>query len=167
MVRIGQTLPQAPQLVGSAVSSRHAPPQEVVPVGQAHAPATHCVPPEHTVPQAPQWLALVWVFTHAPPQLVRPPAQLQVPPEQNEPPKHPVLHAPQLRGSIWRLVQVPLHCVVPALHTGWQLPSTHTWPVAQLRPQAPQLTASLARLVHPLAQGTCVPVHPHTPITQA
>jgi hypothetical protein len=42
-----------------------------------------------------------------------------------------------------------------------------TWPVAQVRPQAPQLTASLARLVHPLAHGTCVPVHPHTPITQA
>jgi len=64
-------------------------------------------------------------------------------------------------------VQVPLHCAVPALHTGWQLPSTHTWPAAQERPHAPQLTASLARLVHPLAQGTWVPVQPHTPITQA
>ena len=147
------------------MSARQTPLQRVDPAGQAQRPAVHWAPPEHTVPQAPQWLALVCVLTHAPPQLVSPPAQLQVPPEQNDPPKHPTLHAPQLRGSIWVFVHVPLHCTVPVLHTDWQVPSTQTCALVQLRPHAPQFTGSLARLVHPLVQGTCVPVHPQTPIT--
>ena len=149
------------------MSTRHAPLQSVDPAGHTHAPPEHCAPPEHTRPHAPQWLAFVCVLTHAPPQLVSPPAQLHVPPEQNDPPKHPTLHAPQLRGSICVLVHVPLHCTVPVLHTAWQLPSTHTCPAVQVRPQAPQLDASLDRLVHPLGHGTWVPVQPQTPITHA
>ena len=77
-----QRVPQRPQLVASVRVFTHAPPHEVCPAGQAHAPFMQVSPPEHDLPQAPQLVLSVRVFTHAPPQAVWPEGQAQAPATQ-------------------------------------------------------------------------------------
>jgi hypothetical protein len=59
-----------PQFRASLSVLTHTPPQFVLPGGQAHAPATHEVPPVQLTPQAPQFALSVWISTQAPLQVV-------------------------------------------------------------------------------------------------
>jgi hypothetical protein len=51
-------------------------------------------------------------------------------------------HAPQAAPSCVRSWQAPLQFVFGKVHAGTQLPESHTSPVAQKWPQAPQLVAA-------------------------
>lgn len=64
----GQTVPHAPQWLGSVDRSRHTPSHEVWPAGQTpQVPPQHRSPGAHATPQAPQWSTLEERLTHAPP----------------------------------------------------------------------------------------------------
>ena len=95
-------LPQAPQLVGSALVSTHAAAQLVVPLWQLswHFPALHTSPVAHFLPQAPQFAGSVAVLT-------------QLPEHSAKPLLHSVLHFPAA------------HCALPlagVLHAPSQPP---------------------------------------------
>lgn len=53
-VPVGQTIPQAPQLLLSLVVLTQRPPQSVCPETQPQRPAVHTWPVRQTIPQAPQ-----------------------------------------------------------------------------------------------------------------
>jgi hypothetical protein len=79
--------PQAPQLFGSVCSSTHAPLHETSPLGHAHAPFWHVVPPSHAVrlehdpvKLVPQYVLFVSGSTHEPPQISVSLGQAQWPP---------------------------------------------------------------------------------------
>lgn len=62
-------MPQAPQFIGSEVSSTHAPEQSVSPVPQPvveHVPALQTSPLAHAVAQLPQCIGSLARTTHAP-----------------------------------------------------------------------------------------------------
>jgi hypothetical protein len=67
-----QVVPQAPQLPGSLVVSKHRPPHAVWPLGHWHEPWLHVSPPEHAMPQVPQLTLSLLVFVHWPPHGVSP-----------------------------------------------------------------------------------------------
>jgi hypothetical protein len=58
-----QLAPQAPQLSGSAVKSRHWPLQSVKPAGHRHLPPLHALPPAQLRPHAPQFSGSVFSLT--------------------------------------------------------------------------------------------------------
>jgi hypothetical protein len=127
----GQTLSQAPQLLGSVwvstqtcwpcvlVQQVFGGPQEVPP--QPQSPPLQVSPDGQTLPQLPQLLASVWVSTHLLSQ------QLFGGPQEAEPQPH----APALQAS----------------------------PGGQALPQAPQLFTSVWVFTHVLLQQTLGEVH--------
>ncbi len=69
-----QTVPHAPQFIGSLDISAHAPLQAVSPCWQPHDPAVHVEPVGHVVPHAPQFAPSFDVSMHAIPHCVSPTA---------------------------------------------------------------------------------------------
>ncbi len=61
---VGPADPHAPQLLVSVLVLTHVPLQSVRPLGQAHPPPWHVLPPVHVncEPQPPQFVAFGWVF---------------------------------------------------------------------------------------------------------
>jgi hypothetical protein len=59
-------VPQAPQFLGSVVSSTHVPLHDVWPAGHAQVLFAHCLPPVHVTPHEPQFAESVFVSTQAP-----------------------------------------------------------------------------------------------------
>jgi hypothetical protein len=106
---IVQTLPQLPQLFGSARGSRHplvAPlPQTIWFGGQLQLPRMQLEPAGQTVPQPPQWAVSLVRSTQRVPQTLKPGSQLgvpQTPPLQMPSPCAGVQtcpQPPQFRGS--------------------------------------------------------------------
>lgn len=104
-----QTLPHAPQLLGSLCTAVHAPPLHIKsPVGHAQRPAWQVVLFAQRVPQPPQLMLSVCSLTHTLPHAVRPLAQPHVPPLQVWLLPHWVPHLPQLLVSVCRSTQVPV-----------------------------------------------------------
>ena len=67
---------QPPQFIGSVLMFTHAPPHGIVPVGQVHAPFTHCWVAPHVMPHLLQFFGSVLRFTHVPAQKLVPLGQL-------------------------------------------------------------------------------------------
>jgi hypothetical protein len=107
------TVPQAPQLFGSVVTSTQVSPHALVPAGHEHVFAAHSLPPVHFVPHPPQLAGSLVVSTHAPVQLVSAPQPVAVvthwPELHTSPAPHAVPHAPQLLGSLRVSVHVAPH----------------------------------------------------------
>ena len=104
---VGQTLPQAPQLLTS-VSNFWQPPLHAPKPGAQASPHTEfwqialaCGAPLHVPAQSPQWLGSFSGFTHEPPQFVVPVGQVEVhfPLVHTSFCWHFVPQAPQLLGS--------------------------------------------------------------------
>jgi len=97
----GQRVSQPPQRVGSALVSRHWPPQKLKPAGQAHAPARHAWFEGQLEPQLPQWRLLICRSTQPPSQPVFPAGQddRHWPALHTRPWPQWFPHAPQLAAS--------------------------------------------------------------------
>jgi hypothetical protein len=156
----GHTVPQAPQLLLSVAVFTHAPPHEVVPAGQAQAPAAQLVPPVQALPQAPQLALSVDVSTQAPPQAVVPAGQVHTPATQDLPPVQALPQAPQLALSVDVFTQAAPHLVWPAGQPPLQTPAVQVVPVGHTWPQAPQFLESVFRLVS--QRGCCAMNASHT-----
>lgn len=171
-----QTVPHAPQLFSSNRTSTQVLLQRVNPTVHTHTPLTHALagPTPHELPQAPQFCVLVWVLTHWPLQEVSPNGHWHTPAAQVRPPGQMTLQPPQFLWSLCTSMQVPLQTARPAVQK--QMPPMHCSPVAQARPQAPQLVVLVCRLTHELAGPEGVEGHAdwpaghdvtHTPLVQA
>jgi hypothetical protein len=125
-----------------------APAQSVVPVGQAHWPATHTKPPAHAIPHPPHSDGSVCVSTQLWSHDVSPAAQVSVhePLEHDSPPAHWLPQVPQLFGSVLVFTQPPSHGVSPGVQPQW--PLRQVVPFAHALPQAPQWIASANRSTH-------------------
>ncbi len=108
-----QTVPQARQLFGSVLRSRHTPEQFVV--GALHVvvqmPAEQTVPAAHPWPQDPQWLLSVWRSRQVPEQTLWPTGQTQLRPEHNVPLEQALPQAPQFVLSVARSRHTRPHAV--------------------------------------------------------
>jgi hypothetical protein len=170
-----QTRPQAPQWATSVLRSRHTPPQQVWPPGQAP-PSPHLqLPPTHrlavwlsqAVPHAPQWFTSALRFRQVPlqqsgtlpvaRQKSAPQCTPQMPSWQVWPWAHPWPHAPQWFGFVCWSTQVSAQTSCPVGQS--QLPFWHARPpvqVVQAMPPAPHCAAlAPGRQVVPSQQ----PVH--------
>jgi hypothetical protein len=138
--------------------STHVPEQLVWPLGHAHAPPKHCVPPVHLVPQVPQLAGSDLVSVQPMLHEVRPVvhAAVHVLAEQSGVvPLHLVPHAPQLSGSLVVSTQEPEHATVGLLHEG--LPPV---PVVVDAPPVPVVDAPPV----PLVDAPPVPVVDAPPV---
>jgi hypothetical protein len=113
--RVGQTLPQVPQLDVSLPRVRHAPLQGVWPLGQTlvHVPLEQTCPAPHARPQAPQLAPSAWRFRQVPLQLVKPGPQTTAHPPATQlcPVGHTRPQPPQFEPSLWRSRQTPAQLV--------------------------------------------------------
>ena len=151
--KLPQLTPQAPQLAGFEVKSRHWPLQSVKPAGHRHLPALHALPPLHASPQPPQLSGSVPSFTQLWPHATSGALQLEtqlwlwqngVLPAQASP------HFPQLSGSFWS----DRHCPSQLEVSGGQAhaPFAQAWPPAQASPHFPQLSGSLPTMAQACPQ---------------
>jgi hypothetical protein len=99
---VAQAWPHVPQFAALVDVFTHVPPHDVIPVGQAHAPLTHCIPPEHTVLHAPQLFGSIATSVQRVPQRRCPVGHIvvQVPPMQICPGMQALPHVPQFSGSV-------------------------------------------------------------------
>lgn len=152
-----QAMLQSPQWDGSDRVSTQATPQSVCPMGQTHSPLVHTAPRGQARPHVPQWL-------RSTPRLMHAPAQFEVGGGQDA--SHaPVLHTcsclqvlvqePQWRGSLEVATHVPEQSRAPAGQA--QVPSTHTIPEGQARPQPPQFSALACKSTHALPHWVVAP----------
>jgi hypothetical protein len=156
-------LPHAPQFIGSALVSRHAAPQSIMPIGHAHTPATQLCMGAQAVPHAPQciesvcksvqtcvpsdalqiWRGALHVSAHA--------ALSQIIPDG-----HALPHEPQFIGSLRVSTQLPAHSVCVAIHRGtstvgvscgvtWSAPSPVDASLAPSRRPASRTSATTAQ----------------------
>jgi len=167
---LAQTLPQAPQLLGSLVVLEQAPLHRTCPVGQlpppeAQIPLIQTSPDGQTWPHAPQLFGSLVVLVQVPlhrtcPVGQLPPLVAQTPLVQTSPDGQTWPHAPQFFGSLVVLVQVPLHRTCPVGQVPppvLQVPLVQGIPVGQAVPQVPQLEGSEVDVVQMPAHN--VPLH--------
>lgn len=166
-----QMMLQAPQCMGSLVTSVHAGdgmPQETRPAGQEHAPAMQLAPVGQAFPHTPQFVGLLWrLMQPVPAQSVSPAAQLHWPLTQPSPEtEQTVAQLPQCAGSLARLTHPTApQSAVPAGHT-------HVLPLhAMVAPQAalhpPQFIGSLASFTHAPPQLVSPVGHTHVLLRHA
>jgi hypothetical protein len=74
----GQVVPQSPQFEALERTSTHVPSHDMLPVGHAHTPFSHDVPPWQTTPHPPQFMSSLAVETHELPHDVVPWAQTAI-----------------------------------------------------------------------------------------
>jgi hypothetical protein len=141
-----QRLPHLPQLLKSAMKSRHCPLQLVNPGRHWHEPAMQAWASAHCVLQLPQKSGLFVVSAQVCPHMV--PVQLHVPLLHTSPSAQDVPQALQCCGSSVRFVQVPPQSVFPLaqLHA----PAEQVSPAPQVVPQCPQWAASEVRSTQPI-----------------
>ena len=151
-----QTVPHAPQLLGSVPTLTQELLHAVRPVPQLFTqdPLLHAYPDWHLIPHPPQLLESTNSLTHEPKQLLYPTLQLtlHLPPPQVPVPFAGELqifpHVPQLATSFDRLKHCPLQFVCFFGHAVVQTPPTHAPPDGQAFPHAPQLLGSVCSLTH-------------------
>jgi hypothetical protein len=102
------------------------PPHDVVPGGQVHAPATHCVPPVHACAQPPQFAGSVCVSMHLPLQIAPGGGQAHAPATHDSPGPQTVPQAPQFDGLLARSAHAPAHATLPGGQT--HVPAAQTDP---------------------------------------
>jgi hypothetical protein len=164
--RIPQTLPQAPQLLGSEIGLTQAALQARRPGPQSsvHVPPTQYCPAAQAIPHPPQLAESFLMSLQLPLQLVRgPQAPLtpatQTPAVQVCPDVHAVPHPPQFALSVCGSTHTEPHLVSPPPQVTAQAPLLQTWPAAHTVPQAPQLPGSTAVSRH-------APEHSVSPVPQ-
>ena len=166
---LAQAFPHCPHDEASEVRSAHfAPPQSVVPDGQAQAPDAQTEPASvHAWPHVPQFAGSESPFAQKVPQSrLFGAAQAQALEAQMEPGLvHMWPHEPQFAGSDRRSTQAvgPPQLAAPALQTH-ALPAHVPAPHATL--QAPQFSASEVRSTHFQPQTAWPAGHAHWPSTQ-
>lgn len=175
---VAQTLPHAPQLFGSVLTSlqplvqhwvcpvQSGPPLQLA--GGVQAPVWQVKDGGQTLPQALQFFGSVSMLVQPALQHCSSPVQtgppwheaggVQMPATHVSPVEHLKPHWLQLFGSVCRSLQpVPQHCwlpvqVGPPLHVAaWQVPPTQALPVPHVLPQNPQLFESLVRSAQKIA----------------
>ena len=138
-----------------------------MPAGQVHDPCTHVVPWAQAWPQDPQLAGSVPVSTQALPQAVVPGAvQEHLPPAQVSAAEQAVVQLPQWSWSVWGSTQAVPQLVSPTAQAARQVPFEHASPEAQAFPQAPQLAASVSRLVQAPLHDVVFPPQPTSAPTQ-
>jgi hypothetical protein len=124
-----QVRPHAPQLPVLELSGTQLPPQSTCPLGHAHAPPAHDLPPLHTMPTQSAGTQLPIWQTDSGSHVCMPQVVLkQVPPAQALPIGHAEPQWPQFCESVSRWVHWPLHATSPVGQPHW--PALHTRPVA-------------------------------------
>jgi hypothetical protein len=143
-----QTLPQDPQLAGSAEERTQMPLHSVQPPGHWHWPATQSAPTGHWVPQAPQCQGSVCSSTQEDPQVESvPQPDTHVLALQKVFAGQACPHAPQLLPSLVVDTQSWLH-TTDADDGQTQAPFWHEESAPQRWPQTPQLAGSDCTLRH-------------------
>jgi len=176
-----QTLPHAPQLLGSVAVFTQAPLQRLSPPVHAHEPPLQVCPLRQAMPQPPQFLGSLFVLISQPSiglllQSLKPGLQdwmAQAPDwqagvalltEQTMP------QPPQFLVSVWVFTQAPLHSTCPLGQGIVQTPRLQLVPCLQTEPHAPQLLGSVCSFTHKPLQFVCPAPHEdplQVPLTQA
>ena len=170
---MSHTRPHVPQFSGSSSTSMQVPLQNACPVGQAHAPPWHVLPPLQTWQAAP-FVPHAWSLEPAaqvlPVQqpLQVPPLQVQTPPWQAWLAAQATPQPPQFAGSVCTLKHFLPHFVVGGLHFFFfffffSAPTPAPWPVVSRPCSCACLRCARLRALvsSPARRGTTSP--PSTP----
>jgi hypothetical protein len=142
-----QTVPHAPQFLGSVGRSVHTPPQ-TAPEQAPHEPFVHDSLGPQCLPHAPQFVGSQFMSGQKPSHCMPAGHAWHDEPVQVSVAAQRLPHAPQLLVSHLKLTQeslappTPWQTVLPLVQHEPQAPSTHVSPAPQALPHAPQLPTS-------------------------
>ncbi len=172
LARVGHTVVQAPQCVGSVLRFEQLPEQLVRPEAQVttHAPAEHTCPEEHAVVQVPQWALSTCRSRQVPEQLVcvEGHTSVQTPATHDCPVAHARPQTPQLLTSEVRSRHEVPHAVRPDAQLVTHVEPEQIWPAGHTVEHVPQWLRSLVRSKHDAPHTDCPDGHDtvHTPAVQ-